>query len=87
MASATLSARTDSEVPPRLAKVRGRLGEVGRQVVAVASAARSRYRRPALVTGSFASIDLATWHTLGAGAGLLVLGALGLCFELLGGDE
>ena len=87
MASATFPARVTAESPPRFAKTRASLGAVGRRAMTVASAAKSRYRRPALVIGSFASIDLATWHTLGMGAGLLVLGALGLCLELLCADE
>lgn len=85
MASVTLPARAD--VIPPLTKARNWLAAVGRRASKTASAARSRYRRPALVVGSFASIDLATWHTLGTGAGLLVLGLLGLSFEMLGSDE
>lgn len=68
-------------------RTRDALAQAWRKGTAVASAARHRYRRPSLVIGSFASIDLAAWHTLGTGAGLLALGLLGLVFELLGGDE
>lgn len=58
-----------------------------RQGATMVSAARHRYRRPALTIGSFASLDAAAWHTFGLGAGLLVLGLLGLVLEMLGGDE
>jgi hypothetical protein len=71
----------------RLATGRAALAEWARQGATVASAARHRYRRPALVIGSFGCIDAAAWHSLGMGAGLLVLGALGLVFEAIGGDE
>ena len=71
----------------RRAQVRATLTRVVREGTTMASAAWHRKRRPALVIGSFTSIDIAAWHTLGTGAGWLVLGILGLAFELLGGEE
>jgi hypothetical protein len=53
----------------------------------MASAARRRFRRPALALGGLACFDASAWHTFGTGAGLLVLGACLWAFELISGDE
>lgn len=58
-----------------------------RQGATMVSAARHRYRRPALTISAFGCIDAAAWTTFGLGAGLLTLGALLLVLEWLGGDE
>jgi hypothetical protein len=53
----------------------------------MASAARHRLRRPALVIGGLGCMDASAWHTFGIGAGLLVLGASLWAFEYLSGDD
>ena len=70
-----------------LEKTRTALAQGCRRGAAMVSVARHRYRRPALTIAGFGCIDAAAWHTFGMGAGLLVLGALFLVFEALGGDE
>jgi hypothetical protein len=52
----------------------------------MASAARARYRRPALVISGFGCID-AAFYQLGLFAGLLVTGLSLFAFEYLGSDE
>lgn len=89
MASTTVTTPQPRTRPSwrRLTRVRAALAPRVRQAAAVTSAARHRYRRPALVTSSFTSIDVSAWHTFGLGAGLLVLGLLMLVFEWIGSDE
>lgn len=57
-----------------------------RRGVAMVSAARHRYRRPALTIAGFGCID-AAFYQVGWFAGLLVTGLSVLVFEWLGGDE
>lgn len=89
MASASdiLSGRPHLTDPPRWRRVRTTLAKWAAQGGTMASAARHRHRRPALVISSFTSLDVSAWHTFGVGAGLLVLGGLLLVFEAIGGDE
>jgi hypothetical protein len=89
MASTTANPLDARTRPGRgsLTRARAALAEAARQGLKVASAARHRYRRPALVTSSFTCIDAGIWHTFGTGAGLVALGLLGLVLEMLGSDE
>jgi hypothetical protein len=90
MATITATTPTDARKWPRLRRwdrVRASLAAVGSRGTQMASAARHRYRRPALVISSFTCLDIAAWHTYGTGAGWAVLGALVLVFEMLGGEE
>lgn len=89
MASITATAPTTrtAAVRRRLAAVRTALASSIRQGATMVSAARHRYRRPALTISGFGCIDAAAWTTFGLGAGLLVLGVLALVFEWLGGDQ
>lgn len=89
MASASdiLSGRPHAIDPPRWRRARNTLAKWAAQGMELASAARHRHRRPALVISSFGCLDAAAWHTFGLGAGLLVLGGLLLVFEAIGGDE
>lgn len=87
MAATTAPPVRAPRVKPALVRARSSLASWARQGVTVVSAARARYRRPALTTSGFACIDAAAWHTYGTGAGLLVLGVLVLVFEWLGGED
>ena len=85
----TTAALTDAHDRPqrwRRDRTRAALAEAARQGTAMASAARRRYRRPALVIGSFACGIASAWTTFGLGAGLLATFAAGLTLEFLGGD-
>lgn len=70
----------------RRGRVRAALATGRRKGKLMASAARHRYRRPALVIGSFGCGVASAWHTFGLGAGLLALSAAGLVLEMLGGE-
>lgn len=86
----TTAALTDAHARSRRwrwDRTRAALAEAARQGTTAASAARRRYRRPALVTGSFSSAVAAAWTTFGLGAGLLALSAALLALEWLGGDD
>ncbi len=71
----------------RWTAARTTLAKVCRQGATMVSAARHRYRRPALTISGFGCVTAAAWTTFGLGAGLLVLGLLTLVFEWLGGEE
>ena len=86
MASAAIPAHTPAISPP-WRRVRDALATVAAKGAQVASAARRRYRRPALTIGGLGAIDASAWHTFGIGAGLAVLGGFLLIWEFLGGDE
>lgn len=86
MAATTIPAHANAITPP-WRRVRNVLTTVTRPGVKVASAARHRLRRPALVISGFGCLDAATWHTFGIGAGLAVLGGLLLVWEFLGSDD
>lgn len=87
MASVTAPPRTRN-ANPLWQRARKALAGVGHQGAKMASAARHRYRRPALVISAFSCLDAAAWTTFGLGAGLAVLGGLLLAFEwATGGDE
>lgn len=85
MAATAIPAHTPATPPWR--RVRNALTTAAAQGAKMASAARHRYRRPALVIGAFGCLDAAAWTTFGLGAGLAVLGGLALALEALGGDE
>jgi hypothetical protein len=87
MASTAVPARTRPARPPWHKRARNALTAAVTQGTTMASAARHRYRRPALVISAFGCIDTAAWTSYGPGAGLLVLGALILVIEVLGGEE
>lgn len=88
MASTTAPPRTRNATPPWRNRVRNALTTAAAQGAKMASAARHRYRRPALVISAFGCLDAAAWSTFGLGAGLAVLGGLLLAFEwATGGDE
>lgn len=89
MSSITATAPKTRTRPPwrSWARVRRALASRVRQGATVVSAARHRYRRPALTISGFGCIDAAAWTTFGLGAGLLTLGALLLVLEWLGGDN
>lgn len=86
MAATTIPAHANAAIPS-WRRVRTALTTVLGQGVRVASAARHRLRRPALVISGFGCLDAATWHTFGIGAGLAVLGGLLLVWEFLGSDD
>jgi len=86
MAAITPPAHAPGAISPPWRRARKTLAWVN-QGLAAASAARRRFRRPALAAGGLACFDLAAWHTFGTGAGLLVLGACLWALELLTGDE
>lgn len=86
MAATTLPTSTPRTVPPRLRKVGSVLAKWAAKGAVVASAARHRLRRPALVISGFGCID-AAFFQLGWFAGLLVTGLSFLAFEAIGGDE
>jgi hypothetical protein len=90
MASITVTA-PDARTRPgwrrHAATARTALTKGMRQGAQVASAARHRYRRPALVISSFGCIDASAWTTFGTGAGLLAIGISLFVLEMLGGDE
>lgn len=87
VASVTAPAHTRNATP-LWQRARKALTGVGRQGAKMASAARHRYRRPALVISAFGCLDAAAWTTFGLGAGLAVLGGLLIVFEwVTGGDE
>jgi len=86
MTATTPDLRAPSRLRPALTRTRSSLASWARQGAKMVSAARHRYRRPALTITGFGYLDAAAWHTFGLGAGLLVLGLLTLVFEWLGGD-
>lgn len=86
MATATVPAHTSAISPP-WRRVRGALATVAAKGAQVVSAARRRYRRPALTIAGLGCADASAWHTFGLGAGLLVTAACLLVWEFLGGDE
>lgn len=87
MAATTIPAHAPAITPP-WRKARTVLTTVTRQGAKMASAARHRLRRPALVIGGLGCMDASAWHTFGIGAGLLALGASLWVFEAIsGGDE
>ncbi len=86
----TTAAYTDAPARPttrRQDRTRAALAERARRAATVASAARRRYRRPALVTSSFGCGIAAAWTTFGLGAGLLALAAALFVLEYLGDDD
>lgn len=85
-ASTTPDARTRTH-KWQWTRARAALAQAVRQGTQTASAARRRYRRPALVVSSFTAGVASAWHTFGAGAGLAALCAAGLLLEMLGGEE
>jgi hypothetical protein len=89
MATITADTPTDARTPRqwRTGRMRARLAAVGSRGTQMASAARHRYRRPALVISSFSCGVASAWHTFGLGAGLLAMGAAGLVLEFLGGTD
>ena len=80
MAAVITDVRVVGPVGRRLEKARTALAQGCRRGAAMVSAARHRYRRPALTIAGCGCFDVAAWHTFGFGAGLLVLGA---CFWFL----
>lgn len=87
VASTTAPPRTRNANPP-WRRAREALATWAAQGATMASAARHRYRRPALVISAFSCLDAAAWSTFGLGAGLAVLGGLLIVFEwVTGGDE
>ena len=62
------------------------LATAAAQGAKAASAARHRYRRPALVVSSFGCIAAAAYQ-VNLGVGLLVTGLFLFVFEMLGGDD
>lgn len=87
MASTTIPARTGHATPPTWRKARAALVSWASQGARVASAARRRYRRPALVISGLACADASAWHTFGIGAGLAVLAGCFFLLEFLGGED
>ena len=87
MTTAAFTDAPDRSLRWRWDRTRAALAEAARQGTAMASAARHRYRRPALVIGSFACGVASAWTTFGLGAGLLAMFAAGLTLEFLGGDD
>lgn len=69
-----------------LASTRRVVASTAKQAITIATAARSRYRRPALTIGGLGSIAAAGYQ-VNLGVGLLVTGAMCLLFEWLGSDE
>jgi hypothetical protein len=86
MAAATVPAHAPAITPP-WRRARAALAHVTAKGKTMCSAARARYRRPALHIAAFGAIDASAWHTFGIGAGLAVLGGFLLIWEFLGGDE
>lgn len=68
-----------------LTGARRTVSSAAKRATTVATAARSRYRRPALVVASFGCIDAAAYQ-VALGVGLLVTGLSLFVFEMLGGD-
>jgi len=86
MAAATVPAHAPAITPP-WRRARAALATATAKGTQMASAARRRFRRPALTISGLGCIDAAAWHTFGIGAGLAVLGGFLLVWEFLGGDE
>lgn len=86
MAAATVPAHAPAISPP-WRRARKALAAATGKGIAMCSAARARFRRPALHIAAFAAIDASAWRTFGIGAGLAVLGGLLLLWEFLGGEE
>lgn len=87
----SISATTPPRSAPRSHRAwrtaRRGLARSGAGIAKMASAARHRYRCPALVISSFGCIDASAWITFGIGAGLLAIGISLFALEMLGGDE
>jgi len=84
---ASVTAPGTRNATPLWRRVHNALTTASSQGARMASAARHRYRRPALAISGLACFDASAWHTFGTGAGLLVLGACLWAFELISGDE
>jgi hypothetical protein len=67
-------------------RARRTLATTARQGAKVVSAARHRYRRPALTISGLACVSAAAYQ-VDLGVGLLVTGLMCLVFEWVGGDE
>lgn len=86
MATTTVPARTRA-TPPTWQRARSALTAAAGRAAAMASTARARYRRPALVIAAFGCADASAWHTFGLGAGLLAMAGSLLALELLSGED
>jgi hypothetical protein len=85
MTATTLNARTQA-TSGRLARLRVALAESARQGATMVSAARHRYRRPALTISGFACMDASAFQG-GLWLGLLTTGISALVYEWLGGED
>lgn len=87
MAATTLPTSTPRTVPPRLRQVGSTLAKWAAKGAQMASAARHRLRRPALVIGGLGFMDAAAYQGP-LWLGLLVTGVSLWVFEgISGGDE
>lgn len=85
-ATTTTPTRTQPANPP-WRRARKAFGTAVTRSTTMASAARHRLRRPALVIGGLGCTDASAWHTFGLGAGLLALGISLWIFELIAEDD
>jgi hypothetical protein len=86
MAAVTAPARATAITPPWRARARAALATATARGAEMASAARLRFRRPALTIAALGCADASAWHTFGLGAGLLALAGSLALWEWLGSD-